>query len=256
MAAVSLLHPLFDRLQTARELLRSSTGREDWDVRIPTNLEMIDRLLLGGLGRGELVELTGFGSSGRFSIVLEAVATATRVGEAVALVDLGGHFNPQEAETLGMDLERLLWLSPQKIKQTLASAEILITGGFSLVVLDLGTPPVPGGRGAQSSWLRLLKAARAHRAALLVSTPYRCCGPAATTVLEARKIRATWNGQGHAPRLLEGLCSRMTLNKVQGRAPGSTEAMRLRFATGSVCTRIEALPNESPSIAAVEEATG
>jgi hypothetical protein len=48
----------------------------------------------------------------------------------------------------------------------------------------------------------------------------------------------------------------MTLNKVQGRAPGSTEEMRLRFATGSVCTRIAALPNESPSIAAVEEAAG
>ena len=233
-ATVALPHPLLERFQTARELLRVPVGEEDWNARIPTNLQAVDRLLEGGIARGEMVELTGRRSSGRFSIVLEMLTTATRVGETATLVDLGGHFDPQQAEALGMDLERFLWLRPQAMKQTLASAEILITGGFPLVVLDLGAPPIAGGRGAQSSWQRLLKAARSHRAALLVSTPYRCCGPAATTVLEVEKARAKWSGQGHSPRLLETLRSRVKLGKGQGRAPGAIEELRLHCTTGSV----------------------
>jgi hypothetical protein len=212
-------------LKTARDLLER--GHRDDDA-LPIPLEPLGRLLPDGLVRGELFELVGDRSSGRFSVVLALLAAAGATGEAVALVDLGDHFDPQEAARAGVVLERLLWLRPTAIKQAFAAAETAITGGFPFVVCDLGTPPVPGGRGAQSHWLRLLAAARSHRAALLVSTPYRACGTAATAVLEARRGRARWRGDAAPRRLLEVLGTRVTLRKLRGAVPDAAAELALR----------------------------
>ena len=86
------------------------------------------------------------------------------------------------------------------MKQAVGSAELLITTGFPLVLLDLGTPPVPGGRGKEASWLRLARAAQAHRGALLVSSPYRASGTAATAVVEISRGRAAWWSSNHRQR--------------------------------------------------------
>ncbi|HVR30421.1 MAG TPA: hypothetical protein VMS86_12915 [Thermoanaerobaculia bacterium] len=226
MSAVPLhqLAPLDLGLQTARDLLERRTP----DDALPITLAALARLLPAGLRRGELYELVGDRSSGRFSVVLALLAAAGNVGEATVLIDLGDHFDPQDAVRAGVVLERLLWLRPADPKQALAAAETAISGGFPLVVCDLGTPPVPGGRGAQSHWLRLHAAARSHRAVLLVSTPYRACGAAATTVLEARGGRARWRGDAPPHRLLQGIGSRVVLKKTRGRVPESAAELTLR----------------------------
>ena len=210
-------------LETARDLLE----RRAPDDALPITLDPLGRLLPGGIHRGELYELVGDRSSGRFSMVLALLAAAVASGEAAALVDLGDHFDPQDALRAGVHLERLLWLRPADLKQALLAAETAITGGFPFVVCDLGTPPVPGGRGAHSSWLRLLSAARSHRAALLVSTPYRACGTAAGTVLEARRGRARWRGDAPPHRLLEALGARVTVKKIRGGLPESAADLLL-----------------------------
>lgn len=161
--------------------------------------------------------------------MLATLAAATRAGEAAALVDLGDHLDPQIAAASGIELERLLWLRPRHVKEALAGAEVLLTGGFPLVVLDLGTPPVPGGRGAEASWLRLARAARDHRAALLVSSPYRSSGTAAGAVVELRSGRGRWLGRSGAPRLLGGLRSRLSLEKLRGHAPHEGTSFELRL---------------------------
>ena len=79
-----------------------------------TRLRGVDRLLGGGISRGQTVELVGSRSSGR----------------------------------------------------------------FSLVVLDLGLAPVPGGRGKESAWPRLRRAAQDHQAGLLIASPCRAGSPA------------------------------------------------------------------------------
>src|SRR5262245_25695496 len=109
---------------------------------LPTALPSFDRLLEGGLPRGQLVELVGGRSSGRFSALLALLAAATSAGEAAALIDLGDSFAPAEGGAAGIELERLLWLRPADLKEALAAAETAIGGGFPLVVLDLGLPPV------------------------------------------------------------------------------------------------------------------
>jgi len=214
------------RLRSARELdrdNREAAGEGAFRTAVPA----LDRLLDGGLPRGHLVELVGGRSSGRFSTLLAVLAAATSVGEAAALVDLGDGLDPTAVLTLGADLERLLWLRPTRLKDALAAAEMLLASGFPLVVLDLGQPPVRGGRGVEAAWLRLARAARAHDAVLLVGAPYRVSGTAAGVVLKAERARATWMGQGASPRLLAECSSQLVLEKRRGQLPGRTEGFTL-----------------------------
>ncbi len=209
----ALLTDLRGRMKSARELLEKSEREL-----LPTGLPDLDRLLDGGLPRGELVEMVGGRSSGRFSLVLTTIAATTRSGEAVALIDLGDHLDPAQAETMGADLSRLLWVRPQSVEQALAAAEMLLGSGFPLVAIDLGLPPVRGGRGGEAGWLRLARAAAARGAALLVSAPYRASGTAAAAVIELDRGNARWLGSGLSPLLLAGLAGRLALEKRRGAA--------------------------------------
>src|SRR6185295_14721020 len=215
----SLPEALRSRLRSARELARElrDAGGEG---AFPTAVPALDRLLEGGLPRGQLVELVGARSSGRFSIVLAALAAATGVGETAALVDLGDGLGPESALGAGIDLERLLWVRPPTLKKALAATEMLIACGFPLVALDLGQR---SGRGSEAAWLRLARAARAHDSALLVAAPWRVSGTAAAVVLKAGRGRAAWRGSGSSPRLLEGVASRIVLEKCRSRLPGRAE---------------------------------
>ena len=70
----------------------------------------LDAALGGGFRRGHLSEITGAASSGRTTIVVQALAAAAARGEAVALVDACDTFDPVSAAARGVDLARLLWV--------------------------------------------------------------------------------------------------------------------------------------------------
>ncbi len=217
-------------IRTGRELVEERR-RAPEEARIATASKGFDRLLEGGLERGAMIELIGRPSSGRFSLVLTALAAATGAGEPAALVDLGDALAPQDAAAAGVELERLLWVRPRRLKELLASAEVILGSGMPLVVLDLGIPPVPGGRGVEASWLRLARSARAQGAALLISSPYRVSGTAARAVFEARRPRAAWAGRGASPRLLSGVAAELELVKCrQARRQGGVERLTWRVA--------------------------
>ncbi len=143
-------------LKTARDLLDRRTP----DDALPITLDPLRRLLPHGLLRGELIELHGDRSCGRLSMVLALLAAATASGETAALVDLGDHFDPQDAEAAGVVLERLLWLRPARHEADAPRRRDRHHRRIPAGVCDLGAPPIRGGRGAQTSWLRLLAAAR------------------------------------------------------------------------------------------------
>jgi hypothetical protein len=179
---------------------------------LPTGLDPVDRLLGGGLPRGRLTELVGRKSDGRFSVVLAALASATSAGDAAALVDRGGHFDPQEALEAGVELERLLWARPRRVKEALTAAEMLLATGFPLVAVELGFAPLRG-PAPEAAWVRLARAAESERAALVLSTPYRVSGFAAGAVVRMDEGRPVWVGGGGAPRLLVGNASRLFLER-------------------------------------------
>jgi recombination protein RecA len=66
--------------------------------------------LTGGLPRGCLTQICGSVSSGRTSVLLAALASATRRQEVCALVDASDAFDPSSAANAGVDFEKLLWV--------------------------------------------------------------------------------------------------------------------------------------------------
>src|SRR5438132_10946276 len=102
------------RLSSGTELVRALERQRREEV-VPTGLEAIDRLLEGGLPRGKMTEIAGRGA--RFSVVMAALAAATSIGEAAALIDRGDGFDPQLGEAAGVDLGRMLWDRPTMVQQ-------------------------------------------------------------------------------------------------------------------------------------------
>jgi len=197
------LHRASDLIRERRATLREEP--------LPTSLAGLDHLLDGGLPRGEMVELVGRGSCGRFAALLATLRAVTGAGEVAALVDQGAQLDPQAAAEIGVDLEHLLWLRPRNLGDSVAAAELLVHTGFPLVALDLGLPPVRG-RAPLAAWLRLARNAANHQAVVLVGSPYRLSGCAAGVVVTACRGRGDWR-RGGASRLLSGLRARLHLSK-------------------------------------------
>jgi len=66
--------------------------------------------LTGGLPRGCLTEICGHASSGRTTLLLAALAAATRRGEFCVVVDASDALDPHSAAAAGVELDRLLWV--------------------------------------------------------------------------------------------------------------------------------------------------
>ncbi len=231
------------KLMNATELLRA-LEKERRDEQIPTTLAPFDQLLGGGLPRGRMVELTGRRATGRFSIVLSALAAATSMGEAAVLIDLGDHLDPRIAEEMGVDLQRVLWIRPKTMKQAVMSAEMIAATGFQLVVLDAGSYPVRGRRAPDAAWVRLARTAEAHGTAMLISTPYPVTGTASEAVIVADRTKMQWLGRGKSPRLLAGAATELRLEKHRHRKAGEVATLVLSATPERVIPRLGA---ESPA---------
>ena len=76
---------------------------------VSSGIREIDELA-GGLPRGCLSEICGPASSGRTSVLLAALAAATRREEVCALVDTTDALDAVSAAAAGVELEKLLWM--------------------------------------------------------------------------------------------------------------------------------------------------
>jgi recombination protein RecA len=76
---------------------------------VTSGIPAIDALT-GGLPRGCLTEICGPASSGRTTVLLAALAAATRRGEFCAVVDASDALDPHSAAAAGVELDRLLWV--------------------------------------------------------------------------------------------------------------------------------------------------
>jgi hypothetical protein len=241
---------ILSKVRSGAELLRHTANTERTSI-LPTTLDAVDALLGGGLPRGKMVELVARRGAGRFSIVLSTLVAATTMGEAVALIDLGDHFDPQLAEANGVDLRRLLWVRPRTVKEAVMSAEMITATGFQLVVVDMGlhplrgrVPPASGRRGtyvSDAAWVRLGRTAEAHGAAMLVSSPYPLTGTASEAVMKGTSSRAQWIGRGKSPRLLAGIEMSLTLEKHRHLKPGAKTKVSFVVSDSSLITHHSSL---------------
>ncbi len=150
---------------------------------VSSGIAAIDTLT-GGLPRGCLSEIFGPASSGGMTLLLAALAAATRRGEFCAIVDAGDALDPQSVVAAGVNLHQLLWVrcgghSPQKnkitdheiiksesflaehnLEQLLRAADLLLESkGFGLIALDLcDLPPQTARRIPLATWFRFRRA--------------------------------------------------------------------------------------------------
>ena len=167
--------------------------------------------LTGGLPRGCLTEICGPASSGRTTVLLAALAAATRRGECCVLVDAGDALDPQSAAAAGVELERLLWVrcgesSPQKcLEQLLRAADLLLeSGGFGLIALDLGDlPPQTARHIPLTMWFRFRRAVEHTPTVLLAIERQSIAGSCSSLLIklgpQGKWIKESTNSQFPAP---------------------------------------------------------
>jgi hypothetical protein len=136
--------------------------------------------LTGGLPRGGLTEICGSASSGRTTVVLSALAAATRRGEFCALIDASDALDPQSLDAASVDLDRLLWVrcsdakqtrtSEHRLEQVLRATDLLLeSGGFGLLILDLADVPAQSARRIPlTTWFRFRRAVE-HKPTILLA---------------------------------------------------------------------------------------
>jgi recombination protein RecA len=215
---------------------------------VPSGIPAIDALT-GGLPRGCLTEICGPASSGRTTLLLAALAAATRRGEFCVVIDASDSLDPQSADDAGVELERLLWVrcgdeTPQKsssrksgptqggysisraplarevggsssqaafdfernkfernkkesgrentrqsdhrLEQVLRATDLLLeSGGFGLIVLDLGDlPPQAARRIPLTTWFRFRRAVENKPTILLAIEQQAIAGSCSSLLLQ------------------------------------------------------------------------
>ena len=155
-------------------------GKAEGDV-APTGIAALDAVLEGGLPRGELSEIAGARSSGRTTLLLQAIAAATRRGEIAAFIDTFDRLDVSSAIAAGVDLDGLLWVRGEAslppdhaIERALkALTLVLVSGGFSVAAIDLAdAPPVALQRLPFTTWMRVQRTIEGSETACLIAGPH------------------------------------------------------------------------------------
>src|SRR5712672_2498845 len=190
---------------------------------VSSGIQALDALT-GGLPRGCLTEICGSASSGRTSILVAAVASATQRGEVCALVDAGDALNPASAAAAGVEMERLLWVRCRKavpnsrfpvlgglrmhklpnshslefddqrqyrswkspLEQVLKVTDLLLqSNGFGMIVLDLSDIPALSARRIPlASWFRFRRAIEHTPTVLLVLEQQPIAGSCSSVLMK------------------------------------------------------------------------
>jgi hypothetical protein len=138
--------------------------------------------------------------------MMTSLARTTQAGEACAVVDAAGRFDPVSASQAGVKLDRLLWVRCDgRLDAAFRAADLLLHGGgFGVVAFDLcDSPETHLRRVPLSYWYRFRRAVEGTPTALLVLASRPVAGSCAALQVETSKKEALWRGTLPFP-LLEG----------------------------------------------------
>jgi hypothetical protein len=193
--------------------------------------------LTGGFPRGCLTEICGPASSGRTSILLSALARATRAGEVCALVDSSDALNPASAASAGVEMKRLLWVRCRRtvpssrfsalsslpehnfpnsnpldlnqrrvwespLEQVLKVTDLLLqSNGFGMIALDLSDIPAASARRIPlASWFRFRRAVEHTPTVLLILEQQPIAGSCSSVLVKVTGQRSQVTGKASSFR--------------------------------------------------------
>jgi hypothetical protein len=218
----ALAQVLQSTLKNQKSTLPLVTPASQLDIRpapamVSSGISALDALT-GGLPRGCLTEVCGSASSGRTTLLMAALAAATRRGEFCVVVDASDALDPPSAAAAGVELERLLWVrcsddppksratekaarntfdfdrsgsrpSEHRLEQVLRATDLLLeSGGFGLIVLDLSDlPPKAARRIPLTTWFRFRRAVENKPTILLAIEQQPIAGSCSSLLLKLGK---------------------------------------------------------------------
>jgi len=225
-----------ERLIDVRPASRLEVGRRT--EMLVTGISALDDLT-GGLPRGCLTEICGAASSGKTTVLVAALAAATRRHESCVLIDASDSFDPSSGGKAGMDFSKLLWVrcgtfrcasgpsvvqtktlhhrehsgaqkkttAEHRLEQVLQTTDLVLqSGGFGLVALDFaGIPQKFVRRIPLASWFRFQRAIEHTKTALLVVSEVACVGTCATLVLKLSAFSPSPSGKPTHAQVFEGM---------------------------------------------------
>jgi recombination protein RecA len=152
---------------------------------------------------GRVAELSGAPATAILTAAFGLVVEAQGIQEPVAWVALvESSFFPPDAAEGGVDLDRLPVIhAPDARTAGWAADQLLRSGGFGLVILDLGGPPKAGRRAPRIPdplQQRLVGLAQKHRAAVLVLTDKPADAPSIGSLVSLRAEARRKSGFGKA----------------------------------------------------------
>jgi hypothetical protein len=184
---------------------------------LATDITALDACLRGGLPRGQLSEIVGPASSGRTTLLLQAMAASTQRGEIAALVDTFDRLDVASVTAAGIDPQRLLWIrgvpiavgptrdTDAAVARALKALNLVLqAGGFGCVVLDLADVPSLVLRQIPfTTWLRVQRIVEGRDTACLLIAPHALARSAGGLTLSlAGRVR--WTGDADRSRHLSG----------------------------------------------------
>lgn len=105
---------------------------------------LLDSILGGGYPKGRIIEIYGPESSGKTTMVLHAIAEVQKAGGIAAFIDAENALSLEYAQSLGVDIKRLIFSQPDSGEQALDVAEELIKSGIvNFVAIDSVAALVP-----------------------------------------------------------------------------------------------------------------
>ena len=126
-------------------IMQLGSGAPEPIAVIPSGALLLDEALgVGGYPRGRVVEIFGPESSGKTTLTLHAIAEAQRASGVAAFIDAEHAFDLRYAQSIGIDLKKLLMSQPDCGEQALEIAEALTrSGAVDLIVVDSVAALVP-----------------------------------------------------------------------------------------------------------------
>jgi recombination protein RecA len=143
--------------------------------------------------------------------MLSALAAASRRGEFCAVIDASDALDPQSIAAAGVELDRLLWVrcgenshsAEHRLEQLLRVTDLLLeSGGFGLIVLDVGDlPPQTARRIPLATWFRFRRAVEHTPTVLLAVERQSIAGSCSSLLIKlaALKLAASKNFANDVP---------------------------------------------------------